>query len=385
MNFNLIAEELKTNTSIVELSLLDIQFDWKILGPSLAANKTIKRLILSVELTDEQISLLDLDSPKEGKIHPTNIISDTTMTKLDTADEEDKIHPASLSRPEVLMTNSSITDLVVIGSNTIEWKALGEIISKSKTIKRLELKDLRPDISSLNLGSNTTLTELNLIRSGADRSILFNDLCTNQALLKLFVHEPVDLAGIEALRKFLTTNRSLKELQLIGLSPFNSGINGDTVASISEALRVNRTLRKIIFNIPRIKYQTFSEFIEALKINTTLTELNIGRFRDIKMDYSPLNGKEADDFILELLKTNKTLRLIEGASEYPYLEDRLKENRKTQDRAIRNTCMTIKMIIARPNSFFLPIEIWLQIFAQISDWCFDFMNFFNRELNKGDM
>jgi hypothetical protein len=285
---------------------------------------------------------------------------------------------------EELKTNTSITDLTLCNI-PISWKHLGDAISTNKNIKRLELKHVEifeREILMLDLASNKTMTDLTIGPcSGLDYTLLFSELYANQTLQKLEVESTHYMAS-DPLKKYLSGNHSLKELKIV--VPNRGHMENDSYRAIAEALRVNRTLRKIAFKLPRISYQIFSELIEALKINTTLTELHITRIRDIGFEFSPLNGNSADDFFFDLLKTNKTLRFIEGASEYPYLEDRLKENRKTQDRAIRNTCTAIKMIVARPNLFPLPIEIWLQIFEHVSYPFvpFDFVQYFRSNMDK---
>jgi hypothetical protein len=262
-----------------------------------------------------------------------------------------------------LTTNTSITDLT-FNSVPIDWEILAKILNGNKNITRLEIRDTNVKLQQiflLDLGSNTTLTDLTLHSCYSLKFDLLSDLWRNQTLRKLQFDCSYGAPYAEsALQKYLESNHSLTDLYLPGI------LTKEALVALGDGLRVNRGLQKLTIKIRRIAYEAFDYFIEQLKHNTSLTELNALKVRDIYLDDSPLNGKEADDFFLALLKTNKTLRLIEGASEYPYLEERLKENRKTQDRAIRNTCMTIKMIVVRPNLFPVPIEIWLRIFSFVS-------------------
>jgi hypothetical protein len=85
-----------------------------------------------------------------------------------------------------------------------------------------------------------------------------------------------------------------------------------------------------------------------------------------------------EDSILDLLRTNRTLRHIVGAENFVPLE----KNRVEQDKIIMNTCMLIKMILAKPNSFILPMEVWSNIFSYTSYSFvpFDFEQFFKKSM-----
>jgi hypothetical protein len=48
------------------------------------------------------------------------------------------------------------------------------------------------------------------------------------------------------------------------------------------------------------------------------------------------------------------------------LEEKLKANRDTQDKVIHDTCTLIKMIVTKPSSFVLPIELWAMVFKYVS-------------------
>jgi hypothetical protein len=177
----------------------------------------------------------------------------------------------------------------------------------------------------------------------------------------------------------LTTNKSLQEVEIL---LEHGNIDHDSFIAIVEAINVNTTIRKLTLKLSRISYDLFSKFIDALKLNTTLTELHLSKVRDIYLSESPIKGKEADDFFLELLQTNKTLRFIKGASEHIYLEERLKENRDTQDHIINDMCLLFKMILVKPHRFILPVEIWLRIFEHVADLYVGLSEFFRNQINK---
>ncbi len=211
---------------------------------------------------------------------------------------------------------------------------------------------------------------------------LFSELRNNNTLQRLEFSTRTDLEGTAdlTLQMYLTKNYSLKELKIVLLR--SGELSDRIIRAIAKGLAANKSIRKLYFKLSRIDYQVMLEFIEALKTNTSLLELHIGKIRDIGLHNAGTNGKDIDDFILDLLKSNKTLRFIEGASEYPYLEDKLKNNRDTQDQIIGDTCLLIKMIVAKPISFILPIEIWLHVFEYLSYSFtdFDFAMFFRSSL-----
>ena len=144
----------------------------------------------------------------------------------------------------------------------------------------------------------------------------------------------------------------------------------------------NRSIRKLSMRIVYMEYKTFIRIIKALKRNKSILELNITNLKTISLELWPSNASDIDDIILDLLNTNKTLRHITGADDYPHLAERLKSNRDAQDKIIDDTCTLIKMIVIKPHSFILPIELWLKIFSYVSYDCtpFNFELFFRTKI-----
>lgn len=274
---------------------------------------------------------------------------------------------------------SLLTDLTIIGYKSIDWDALASAICGIKTLKLLALIDVvvtDEQISLLHLGSNNALTDLSLVPEDfLTYSTLFSDLRSNHTLKKLLIRKSVS-CNDSALQKYLTANRSLKEFII---RPNYTDVEKSTFAAIIEALSVNRTLRKISFAISKVDYNLFWQFIEALKANDTLTELDMSKITRISFENRPAtHSKDVDDFYLDLLNINKSLRYISGTSEFPFLEEKLKKNREMQHRIIQDTFVIIEMIA---KSTHLPLEIWLQIFKYIS-YPFSSIDFSQRLHNK---
>jgi hypothetical protein len=367
----LLLDSLKANQSIKKIKFTeakDTQGDW--------FTKLCKLLVLK-EMTEFDFAGQVTDYKALKEVLKANHIQKFTL--------EGKYHPLYINLiANELKLNTSLTDLTLLSEEAIDWKIVGNIITENKNIKRLELRDVNyrenVNVSFLNLGSNTTLTELILDRrTNMDYSTLFSELFRNQTLKKLGVLIFRVADSNEEMQKYLTTTKSLREIEI--LSP-SGDISYPTFIAIIEAVKVNRTIRKLTLKLSRISYTLFSKFIDALKLNTTLTELHLSKVCDIVLISSPINGKRAEDFFMDLLKTNKTLRFIKGASEHIHLEERLKENRDTQYHIINDMCLLFKMILAKPHQFVLPLEIWLQISEHVADLYVGLSEFFRNEINK---
>jgi hypothetical protein len=372
-------EEIAISNAFLPVECLDLLLD------SLKANQSIKKIKFT-EAKNTQgdwftklCNLLVLKEMTEfdfaGQVDYEALREVLKANRIQKFTLEGKYHPLYINLiAKELELNTSLTDLTFLSDGTIDWNSGRNVFSENKTIKRLKLRDVADQSREKQDGFFDP-------RSMIDPTMepLFSQLLRNQTLESLSVQTTWYPEGSKALQKYLTTTKSLREVEI--LSP-SGDISYPTFIAIVEAIKVNRTIRKLTLKLSRISYDLFSKFIDALKLNTTLTELHLSKVRDIYLSESPIKGKEADDFFLELLQTNKTLRFIKGASEHIYLEERLKENRDTQDHIINDMCLLFKMILVKPHRFILPVEIWLRIFEHVADLYVGLSEFFRNQINK---
>lgn len=217
---------------------------------------------------------------------------------------------------EELQTNTSLTDLMLFTLD-LDFKTLGSILTKNKTIRRLEVSNTRysadsEQVSFLNLGSNTTITDLILAPfKGLDLAALFSSLCSNQTIRRLKAGSFENLANYDKdLEKFLTTNHSVQDFDIL------NSLEENVIQAIIRSLRVNRMIRKLSLRIPRIKYAPdFLEFMTVMETNMSITDLNITEIGHIQCTGGNTTDYHVPSFFQDLAKKNKTLRYINGSSE----------------------------------------------------------------------
>ena len=158
------------------------------------------------------------------------------------------------------------------------------------------------------LEKNVTIQELNLsgnmleVEQVTNESIveLANILKSNKNLLKLDIsHMSYDDEGAIAIAEALKVNTTLKEINL----SHTYAITDEGVIVIAEALMVNKTLERINLQESRITDRGATVIAEALKVNKTLKEINLSANSDIT--------DEGVIAIAEALTVNKTLERID--------------------------------------------------------------------------
>lgn len=271
-------------------------------------------------------------------------------------------HGNSLNKiADALKVNTSIMELSLTG-NYLDPAIIGEIMATNRTIKKLDLSNTRP-LTHLQLGSNPVVEEISFAYCyELCTSEIVRELSTTKSIKVLRIGlNPVDNIGV--LEKFLAESTTLQELACTYYAPYLPSC----VRAIGAALRVNKSLRKLTFGFEELSVIDLKEFLDALKENKTLTELNIGYLSRLAKDRPSLDVDSGESLILDVLKTNTTLRHIESAENLP----QLKKNREIQDKIITDTCTMISLILAKPTSFILPVEIWEMIYRHVT---YDFIS-----------
>ena len=282
---------------------------------------------------------------------------------------------------EGLQMNTSVQELEFQNCKKMDWKLFGETVANNKAVKRLNLNNNDIDhlqILNLNLDSNTTLTDLDLTecRKMEDIGPLAEMLLKNKTLKKLAIGPFTRNFNVKMFETFIATNTILTDLVLRS----DHYVYNDAVISLANGLAVNKSLRRLTLRTNHINFKIFMHLIDALKQNKSLLEFHTTSLSAIYLDQRPTDGPSISTIIMDLLATNKTLRFITGSEEYSLIDQQLKSNREVQDKIISDTCTLIKMIVIKPHSFILPIEIWLKIFSYVSYDCtpFNFEQFFSK-------
>lgn len=269
---------------------------------------------------------------------------------------------------EALKNSTDLADLSFT-FKTMDIQLLGEVISANKSIKVLYIfnEDMaEKDILDLHLEKNSSLERLTIASGNLTGENIFNILKENASLKSLTIENNLHLAGA-ALEEFLKKNKTLTELDL------RAGYNNLRMCKyLMDGLKTNKTLRKIFFSLENQIHSTVIKFLKDLKNNTVLTHLGVGDMQNCGKEMQYFEDERVVDVVFDVLKTNKTLRYIEGSEEIPEIDELLKENRAEQDRVTDNIRLWIKMILTKPSSFILPVEVWSNIFKHVS---FPFLTF----------
>lgn len=158
---------------------------------------------------------------------------------------------------EALLKNSSITSLSLFNNHIHPdaAPAIAELIEKD------------PYLTELNIGCNDLQDEgVKVIAQALQKNITLRELKLSNARFSD--------AGAEEMAKVLKTNPHLTKVDL----SFNSQLTSEGITSLANALKENRGLTS--FDLSYLKGNQMSDavakaFVDALKENKTLTQLNI--------------------------------------------------------------------------------------------------------------
>jgi len=265
----MIADGLRTNTTLVYLDLSQIRLDWRsgqIIGDALAHNSTLTTLNLSC-------NRIPFSCLEHG------LRRNTSLSTLIVARNEDFVHSLWLDTiPSVIRYNTSLHTLDLSENNLGDYHGLPILTSliSNTNITDLSLsnnklaRNCTPVITKI-LRKNTTLTTLdvsdNYLYDGELK--ITNALRTNTTLTSLNISYngfDVDcpLPFIEALRH----NTTLSALNIFGISFFS-----EKEDEIVEILQTNTTLRELYIDLHNIHSE--EKIVEILTANTRLTELHV--------------------------------------------------------------------------------------------------------------
>lgn len=275
-----------------------------------------------------------------------------------------------------LKNNTSITDLTVSYSR-VDCQMLEEIFQENTTIQKLNITGCHigvDDLKLLKLGSNTALKELTILScyNLGDYGIVFSELLGNNTLKRLIVG--TGQMDPPTLQQFIEQNKSVIELKI---QTDDYTLSDSVLRAVADGLKINRTITKLSLPLTKVDFETFIYFRNVIMLeNFKIIELHLPKLSLIFFDKVPghAHSTTVEHLVSHLVTENKNLRFITGSEDYPAIDQQLKANREAQDKTIHDTVTFIKMIVMKPHSFVLPIELWVKIFGYVS-YVFSDMDF----------
>jgi len=272
-----ICEALKANDTVTRLSLFHSKIGDE---GAIAFSEVLKtnKSLIELDLGDNRIEAEGIKAICDAlKVNNTLKVLNLYNTEVDRDDDYfNKMDCKAIG--ELLKINCSFVSLS-LASNIIKEgvQFICEGLIMNKTLKELNLANCEINnvkfISEL-LKKNETLTKLNLSSANYYRA--------NQ----------VKEEGAIAISEALTINKVLKELYI---SYSEIGDNG--AIAVGAMLKVNKALITLDISANEIKAEGVKAIGEALETNTTLVNLNM-RFNEVK---------ESVKFIGKALKVNRSL------------------------------------------------------------------------------
>lgn len=258
-----------------------------------------------------------------------------------------------------LRENKSITD-ADIKDTLMDPKMLESILLNNKTILKLNCSvgndgvTLVADSIVDALAKNTILTDLTIKNAcHIERALL-----TNRTLRSLCIEDSqLEIDG-DLIKRILQQNTTLTALNITC-----NNQNSDEMDLISAGLAANSTLKSFGCKLEVLNEISRKLFCAVLRDHQSLTHLNTQYTSNLSILRMVLPGFA--EMIEEALKANLSLRSWSPYDSFEQFKPYFKRNIEIQEKNIRRTKTIIRMIVLKPNSFLLPIEIWSHIFNQL--------------------
>jgi len=382
--FEQLCEALKTNTTLQELSFYSVGLSlnqFKTLSGCLEINRSIKKLSIRKEifypivaeclkdifLKNNNLNFLFIGEAS-FQANAFEIFSD--MIKSTESLGELRIETPALNAKKsetlfnALKANKSIKKLVLDKFLKPELLFIGDLLSVNTTIEKLSLENIGTDGLTNEAFENLVkgLQENYSLRSlqcQVNSSQNFKSLCDT------IIHKPnikalkvnIRQASHEPLVELLKEARQLRSLYCFSTPYFSTKAASD----IFEAMAVNKGLRKFGITEDPNATSTAAQIFDAIKVNDTLTHLQINT-----------NGRYQRQFwpqMADALQDNKSLReiLVKFDVIPADVLKLLERNRQEQLQHIRRLRGVIRVIVLRAQQFssMLPLEIWAMILSSI--------------------
>lgn len=321
--YEYIIKALYDNKTLTKLSLLytiDNRNLSRYLSDLFEHNKTITYLsLMDIGLYDNELfeniitnntSLTNLDMNVINPLH-VNVTEqickilkyNTTLTQLDIS--RNGINLENLT--EALQINTSIINLSI--GATYNISCLDTILSKNNTIVELYLDYIQINNSfemeklAEIIKDNDTLHILSLQSIEMDDfdknmyKYLLNSLAQNTSITYLNLSD--NLICMDELSYLLTNNKTINTLYLCQILSFDEDESENIINNLIEPLKVNTTITKLNLSLNKL-YKVTEDLAEMLKINSTITDLDL---------YNN-SIKEKIKYITDALEVNTTLSIL---------------------------------------------------------------------------
>lgn len=214
---------------------------------------------------------------------------------------------------DALSSNNKLKTLILTGLfNDAEVSGIAEALQTNRSITKLVFQHIYIGITmgqaiAALLSTNDVIEEFRL-RSvlGGGVSFIGEALSSNRGLKRLYVEVERQISDnrdtVKALGKGLESNRTLRELELMGV------IGNEGATAIAGALSNNSSLKSLRLESHQIGTAGVSALAAALTKNETLEELVLGSVHQI--------GIEEGEAIAEALASNHGLRMLDLSGNY---------------------------------------------------------------------
>jgi hypothetical protein len=368
-------EGLKLCKSI-ELEMTESLDNYSI-GPvmeGLAHNRCIKKLLLGIK--DGLLS--NAAGPQFGNMLKQNeVMADLSIIAKKThryRADDFCITTGFAELCKGLMSNNSLTklDLSDCGIRD-DLKVLSEVLMYNNTLESVNLSfsylgDTNLEKFCEALKTNTGLRTLNLSNCKLSPGAMQNfakALQVNRTLtdIDLSIHSPEFTDEMYPLLcNAIKTNTALKKVVLGTHQAFyhNNYSNKVTLTSVADLVKHNTSITSLHLTSDMCRFPSQEgvlTFIEALKVNTTLTSLRTGVFWE-----NPVSKEQVAD----IFSSNYSLLEADFSNFHVEMLHYLLRNADNRKRTIGNTMVLCENIFRSQEAMdLLPPELWMNIFAQL--------------------
>ena len=317
-----IADAIRINTTLVKLDLScnTLSDDGAIaISESLQSNKGITKITEAIQtsLTLQNINISKNNISIEGLLHFMEAVKNNCTLQVVNITHNNVIRSGFTSIKQCI---ENLQHPIQIYASWNEINESGKLITKISTSCA---PDNIEDVWSFDeynadhlvmclsecLKEDDTLQELDLSQWGYWRSenykftnegakMIGEAIKVNKTLKKLYIsHNSISDDGAAAISDGLKCNISLQELNMS-----DNKITSEGAKMIGEAIKVNKTLKKLYISHNSISDDGAAAISDGLKYNFSLQELN--------MSYNKITNKGAK-MIGEAIKVNKTLQKLD--------------------------------------------------------------------------
>ena len=280
------------------------------------AHRKLKCLVLSANF---EVRHHDLSSIRT-KLRVVREYLPMLMNNLESIDLGNNSFSAKEARAlaRALQSNNSLLSISLSNNNLTDagTKALAAAMRVNSSLRTLNLSACSIDLDGTGsqalaeaLRVNRSLTSLNLqsnFLASEDVRGLVAALCHNDSLQSLFLGHNCSHNAVDALADMLRYNTSLRVLELT-----NNNLNSPGVSVLARALEYNKTLRSLDISDNDFGPSGTDALANALRVNSSLETLRLNSFqlyrRDLSIAQREQNIDTTNRQLLEALRVNTTL------------------------------------------------------------------------------